>query len=74
MAIKNRPEFEKFLQRLEKSSDEFRVSSKEKRYAKKYRTARENLAHLIDEDSFLEFGQFAGCRSKKSKGLRRASR
>ena len=30
MAIKNRPEFEKFLQRLEKSSDEFRVSSKEK--------------------------------------------
>ena len=59
MAIKNRPEFEKFLQRLEKSSDEFRASSKEKRHAKKYRTARENLAHLIDKDSFLEFGQFA---------------
>ena len=56
MAIKNRPEFEKFLQRLEKSSDEFRASSKEKRHAKKYRTARENLAHLIDKDSFLEFG------------------
>ena len=59
MAIKNRPEFEKFLQRVEKSSDEFRASSKEKRHAKKYRTARENLAHLIDKDSFLEFGQFA---------------
>ena len=59
MAIKNRPEFEKFLQRVKKSSDEFRISSKEKRHAKKYRTARENLAHLIDKDSFLEFGQFA---------------
>ena len=31
MAIKNRPEFEKFIRRVEKSSDEFRVSSAEKR-------------------------------------------
>ena len=59
MAIKNRPEFEKFIRRVEKSSDEFRASSTEKRHSKQYRTARENLAHLVDEDSFLEFGQFA---------------
>ena len=30
MAIKNRPEFEKFIRRVEKSSDEFRTSSTEK--------------------------------------------
>ena len=59
MAIKNRPEFEKFIRRVEKSSDEFRTSSTEKRHSKQYRTARENLAHLVDQDSFLEFGQFA---------------
>ena len=59
MAIKNRPEFNKFIRRVEKSSDEFRASSTEKRHSKQYRTARENLAHLVDQDSFLEFGQFA---------------
>ena len=59
MAIKNRPEFQKFIRRVEKSSDEFRASSTEKRHSKQYRTARENLAHLVDQDSFLEFGQFA---------------
>ena len=59
MAIKNRPEFKKFIRRVEKSSDEFRASSTKKRHSKQYRTARENLAHLVDQDSFLEFGQFA---------------
>ena len=59
MAIKNRPEFEKFIRRVEKSSDEFRASSTEKRHSKHFRTARENLNHLVDEESFLEFGQFA---------------
>ena len=58
MAIKNRPEFEKFIRRVEKSSDKFRASSTEKRHSKQYRTARENLTHLVDEESFLEFGQF----------------
>jgi acetyl-CoA carboxylase carboxyltransferase component len=59
MTIKNRPEFEKFISRVAKSSDELRASSTEKRHTKQYRTARENLHHLIDEDTFLEFGQFA---------------
>ena len=45
--------------RVEKSSDEFRASSREKRHSKQYRTARENLNHLVDAESFLEFGQFA---------------
>ena len=30
-----------------------------KRHAKAYRSARENLADLCDEDSFIEYGQFA---------------
>ena len=59
MTIKNRPEFEKFIRRVEKSSDVFRVSSTEKRHSKHFRTARENLNHLVDDESFLEFGQFA---------------
>ena len=59
MAIKNRPEFEKFIRRVEKSSDVFRISSTEKRHSKHFRTARENLNHLVDDESFLEFGQFA---------------
>jgi acetyl-CoA carboxylase carboxyltransferase component len=59
MTDKSRPEFKKFIQRLQKSSDSFRKNSTEKRHSKEYRTARENLHHLVDEDSFLEFGQFA---------------
>ena len=59
MVIKNRPEFDKFIDRIQKSSDSFRETSTEKRHSKEFRTARENLHHLIDQDSFLEFGQFA---------------
>ena len=59
MAIKNRPEFKKFIRRVEKSSDVSRISSTEKRHLKNFQTARENLKHLVDDESFLEFGQFA---------------
>ena len=59
MTIKNRPEYDKFISRIQKSSDSFRKASAEKRHSKEFRTARENLDHLIDDDSFLEFGQFA---------------
>ena len=59
MAIKNRPEFKKFIRRVEKSSDVSRISSTEKSHLKYFQTARENLKHLVDDESFLEFGQFA---------------
>ena len=52
-------EFENFLKRLEKSQDSSRVSATEKRHSKGYRTARENLDDLVDQKSFLEFGEFA---------------
>ena len=57
--MQERPDYSKFIERLKMSEDETRVESTKKRYSKKYRTARENLNHLVDEDSFLEFGQFA---------------
>ena len=51
--------YKEFLSTLEKSNDSNRKRSTEKRHAKRFRTARENLDDLVDKDSFLEFGQFA---------------
>ncbi|MGB2287032.1 MAG: acyl-CoA carboxylase subunit beta [Porticoccaceae bacterium] len=48
-----------FHRRVEESLDDNRVADVEKRHAKGYRTARENLDHLVDEGSFVEYGQFA---------------
>ena len=52
-------EFNNFLSRLEKLSDEHRKEATSKRHQSGNRTARENLHHLIEEDSFVEFGAFA---------------
>ncbi len=52
-------EYINFLSRLEKLTDEHRKDSTTKRHQSGNRTARENLDHLIDEDSFIEFGAFA---------------
>ncbi|MEC7076230.1 MAG: biotin carboxylase, partial [Pseudomonadota bacterium] len=41
------------------TSDAMRKSAREKRHARGFRTARENLSDLIDGDSFLEYGQLA---------------
>ena len=45
-----------FLDRLEKLSDETRTEAKNKRHRLGLRTARENLDHLVDNESFLEYG------------------
>lgn len=39
--------------------DTVRSRAKEKRHSKGYRTARENLQDLVDENSFIEYGQLA---------------
>ena len=57
--MKERADYKKFIERLKKSEDETRIKSTDKRHSKGYRTARENLLDLVDEGSFLEFGQFA---------------
>jgi acetyl-CoA carboxylase carboxyltransferase component len=44
---------------LSYSLDSGRPEAVAKRHAKGYRTARENLYHLCDEDSFVEYGQLA---------------
>ncbi len=49
----------KFKQRQALSLDAHRSQATEKRHAKGYRTARENLASLCDLNSFQEYGQFA---------------
>jgi acetyl-CoA carboxylase carboxyltransferase component len=45
--------------RISKTLDTVRVKAAAKRHAKGYRTARENLADLVDADSFIEYGQLA---------------
>ena len=59
MPMSKNNEFNNFLSRLEKLSDEHRKEATSKRHQSGNRTARENLHHLIEEDSFVEFGAFA---------------
>ena len=59
MPMSKNNEFNNFLSRLEKLSDEHRKEATSKRHQSGNRTARENLNHLIEEDSFIEFGAFA---------------
>ncbi len=44
---------------LSYSSDEERVDAVARRHEKGYRSARENLTDLCDDDSFVEYGQLA---------------
>lgn len=47
-----RPELEALRERIERTLDSVREEAQAKRHAKGYRTARENVADLVDEDSF----------------------
>ena len=59
MSDELRPELAALKERLDKTLDEVRVEAAEKRHAKGYRTARENLEDLVDAGSFVEYGQLA---------------
>ena len=52
-------------ERLARTKDEVRTEAVAKRHAKGYRTARENLADLVDTDSFVEYGQLAVAAQRK---------
>lgn len=54
-----RPELAALRERLAKTTDAVREEAAEKRHARGYRTARENLEDLVDPDSFVEYGQLA---------------
>ena len=58
----------KLQELLSRSLDAKRTKATEKRHKHGYRTARENLADLVDADSFNEYGQLAVAaqRSRKS--------
>ena len=62
-------EYKNFLSRVEKLSDEYRTEAKTKRHQLGYRTARENLDHLVDESSFIEYGAFAVAAQRTRKDL-----
>jgi acetyl-CoA carboxylase carboxyltransferase component len=55
----SRPELLAWQERRARTLDEFRSEAREKRHAKGYRTARENVADLVDAHSFQEYGQLA---------------
>ena len=54
-----RPELAELRERLARTEDEARREARERRHARGQRTARENLADLVDPDSFVEYGQLA---------------
>ena len=59
MDDKLRPELQALQDRLALTGDELRSEARDKRHARGNRTARENLEHLTDADSFVEYGQLA---------------
>jgi acetyl-CoA carboxylase carboxyltransferase component len=59
MSTTLRPELAALKQRLANTQDEVRDAARQKRHAKGFRTARENLYDLVDTDSFVEYGQLA---------------
>lgn len=55
----SRPELTAWRERAGRTLDDFRREARDKRHARGYRTARENLADLVDAGSFQEYGQLA---------------
>ena len=67
--MSDRSELIELHNRLSKTLDEERGVAREKRYEKGYRTARENLDDLVDEGSFVEYGQLAIAAQKSRREL-----
>ncbi len=65
--MENKKNFAEFIERLHKTTDDFREKAKNKRHKLNLRTARENLYDLVDKDSFLEYGAFAVAAQKSRK-------
>lgn len=59
MSDSERPELTALRERLARTGDTQRAEAQAKRHAKGYRTARENVQDLVDDNSFLEYGQLA---------------
>ena len=59
MSDETRPTLKRLQDLLARSLDSERTQAAAKRHKHGYRTARENLADLVDADSFIEYGQLA---------------
>ena len=59
MADDGKDALQQLQDRLALTLDECRIEARERRHAKGYRTARENLRDLVDVGSFQEYGQLA---------------
>ena len=59
MSKKPNSSLDNFKNRISKTLDGERKAAQKKRHKKGFRTARENLDHLADENSFIEYGQLA---------------
>jgi acetyl-CoA carboxylase carboxyltransferase component len=59
MSDRERPELRELRERLARGSDKQRPEALERRRKRGYRSARENLADLVDDGSFVEYGALA---------------
>ena len=59
MQKKSKSSLDILKNRINKTLDSDRKIAQKKRHKKGYRTARENLEHLVDTGSFIEYGQLA---------------
>lgn len=57
--LEDREDLVRYLERRRRTDDAARPDAVAKRHAKGRRTARENVADLVDAGSFVEFGAFA---------------
>lgn len=60
---------EDWKRRQAQTLDDARTDAVAKRHAKGYRTARENLADLVDDDSFVEYGSLAVAAQRSRRSL-----
>jgi acetyl-CoA carboxylase carboxyltransferase component len=59
VATGTRGDLERYRERRRLTGDDARPDARSRRHAKGQRTARENVADLCDEGSFVEYGSFA---------------
>lgn len=64
-----RPDLARLLARKSLLSDEARPRAVEKRHSKQLNTARENVARLVDEGSFVEYGGLAIAAQRRRREL-----
>lgn len=64
-----RPDFTEFETRMAQLNDDARPDAVAKRHASGGRTARENIADLFDEDSFVEYGALAVAAQRSKRPL-----